>query len=651
MADLDYSNLKRIKHEIENVPMLPGCYLWKNDEGKVIYVGKAKALRARMRQYTNFTDDRIKIPLLVSEIADFEYVVCESESEALILERNLVSKYKPYYNADLKDDKSYPYIAITGDYYPAIKFTREKRKPGTTYFGPYTNSINARKTVDVVRRLVPMCSANCTTWKQITRLIEKNKTPNEKIIREVIKLDRTACFDSTVGVAPGICAGKTTRQDYLASIEDVKDFLNGKKSILVENLTEKMNMSAAELNFEQAKRYKEKLDIITSINAKQSITISSPINADVIGVYREETIAGVNVLVVREGSIVNSLEFILDKGLDVPESDLLRSFLLKYIDIVTDVSNEIILRNWSEDNDDLLDIFTQKLNSKHGAKVHAIEAKRGEKFDLLKMSEINAKHTLFQYKFKSGYDDDRCNTALLQLESALALDKPPYRIESYDISTIHGSYTVASMVVFESGKPEKSQYRRFKIKTPLTEANDFLSMQEVMNRRFSEKNLQDKRFGMLPDLVILDGGKPQLTAATKMLDEMGIKNVSLCGLAKRDEEIFVNWQPSGPVVLPSGSASLYLVKQIRDEAHRFAITYHRQLRGKGLTKSVLDDITGLGKVRKNKLIKHFGSWTALKQASEEEILNSRILPDEVLREVVLVLKQYREMYNSNNNLD
>lgn len=645
MADLEYKNLDRIRHEIENVPMLPGCYLWKNDEGKVIYVGKAKALRARMRQYVNFSDDRIKIPLLVSEIADFEYVVCESESEALILERNLVNKYKPYYNADLKDDKSYPYIAITGDFYPAIKFTREKRKPGTTYFGPYTNSINARKTVDVVRRLVPMCSANCTTWKQITRLIEKNKTSDEKVIREVINIDKKSCFDSTVGIAPGICTGKTSREEYLTAIEDVKDFLNGKKSKLVNNLYEKMNISAAELNFEQAKRYKEKLDIITSINAKQSITISSPINADVIGIYREETIAGVNVLVVREGSIVNSLEFILDKGRNVPESDLLRSFLLKYIDIVTDVSNEIILRNWSEDNDDLLGIFTKKLNSKHGAKVHAVEAKRGEKFDLLKMSEINAKHTLFQYKFKSGYDDDRCNTALLQLESALALDSPPLRIESYDISTIHGSYTVASMVVFSNGKPDKSQYRRFKIKTPLDEANDFLSMQEVMNRRFSDKNINDKRFGRLPDLVILDGGKPQLTAATKMLDEMGIKNVSLCGLAKRDEEIFVNWQTSGPVVLPSGSASLYLVKQIRDEAHRFAITYHRQLRGKGLTKSVLDDITGLGKVRKAKLIKHFGSWTNLKNATEKDILECGILPDEVLKEVVLVLKQYREMYN------
>lgn len=645
MADLEYKNLDRIRHEIENVPMLPGCYLWKNDEGKVIYVGKAKALRARMRQYVNFSDDRIKIPLLVSEIADFEYVVCESESEALILERNLVNKYKPYFNADLKDDKSYPYIAITGDFYPAIKFTREKRKPGTTYFGPYTNSINARKTVDVVRRLVPMCSANCTTWKQITRLIEKNKTSDEKVIREVINIDKKSCFDSTVGIAPGICTGKTSREEYLTSIEDVKDFLNGKKSKLVNNLYEKMNISAAELNFEQAKRYKEKLDIITSINAKQSITISSPINADVVGIYREETIAGVNVLILREGSIVNSLEFVLDKGLDVPEPDLMRSFLLRFADITTDVSNEIIVRNWSEENDDLLEIFTQKLNSKHGAKVHAIEAKRGEKFDLLKMSEVNAKHTLFQYKFKSGYDDDRCNTALLQLESALALDSPPLRIESYDISTIHGSYTVASMVVFTNGKPDKSQYRRFKIKTPLDEANDFLSMQEVMNRRFSDKNINDKRFGRLPDLVILDGGKPQLTAATKMLDEMGIKNVSLCGLAKRDEEIFVNWQTSGPVVLPSGSASLYLVKQIRDEAHRFAITYHRQLRGKGLTKSVLDDITGLGKARKAKLIKHFGSWINLKNASEKDILECGILPDEVLKEVVLVLKQYREMYN------
>ena len=250
------------------------------------------------------------------------------------------------------------------------------------------------------------------------------------------------------------------------------------------------------------------------------------------------------------------------------------------------------------------------------------------------MAETNAKHTLMRYKVRTNYDDKRINDALLQLESALALDAPPMRIECFDISTIHGSYTVASMVVFTNGKPDKNQYRRFKIKTPLDEANDFLSMQEVMSRRYAPERMADERFGSKPDLVILDGGKPQLTAALAMFDEMGIDDIAMCGLAKRDEELFVPWQDTGPVVLPSGSASLYLVKQVRDEAHRFAITFHRELRGKGMTASILDDVVGMGPVRKKALLSHFKSFRNLKSATLEEIKEARVVPAEVAEELV-----------------
>ena len=286
--------------------------------------------------------------------------------------------------------------------------------------------------------------------------------------------------------------------------------------------------------------------------------------------------------------------------------------------------------------------LTEKLANAHGAKVRFTVPLKGEKAELVEMAESNARHTLLRYKVKTNYEDKRVNEALLQLESALALPRPPHRIECFDISTIHGSYTVASMVVFTNGKPDKNQYRRFKIKTPLDEANDFLSMQEVLGRRYSDERMADSRFGSKPDLIILDGGKPQLSAALEMFEKLGRDDISLCGLAKRDEELFVPWQDSGPVVLPSGSASLYLVKQVRDEAHRFAITFHRELRGKGMTASILDDVAGMGPIRKKALLKHFKSFRNLKAATLDEIKDAHVLPEEVAEEVHLVLQQYNE---------
>ena len=284
--------------------------------------------------------------------------------------------------------------------------------------------------------------------------------------------------------------------------------------------------------------------------------------------------------------------------------------------------------------------LTDKLDSAHGAKVRFTVPQRGEKRDLLDMACKNAQHTLMRYKVRTNYEDKRINDALLQLESALAMDVAPMRIECFDISTIHGSYTVASMVVFTGGRPDKNQYRRFKIKTPLDEANDFLSMQEVMQRRYCAERMADERFGSKPDLIILDGGLPQLNAVLEMFDEMGIHDIALAGLAKRDEELFVPWQESGPVVLPSGSASLYLVKQVRDEAHRFAITFHRELRGKGMTKSILDDVVGLGPVRKKALLSAAGGFRKLRDMDVDEVIGLGAVPEEVAREVVTVLAQY-----------
>ncbi len=629
--------IARIKRELESVPALPGVYLWKDSSGEVIYVGKAKQLRARMRQYVNFQDERAKIPLLVDAIDTFEYIVVENEHESLVLEKNLINQHSPFFNADFKDDKSYPFIALTmGDAFPAIKYTREKHREDTRYFGPYTDSRAARMMVDAVRRVVPICAASCAEWRRLKRKFERGDADallsSDGMLRP--------CFDAHVGLGPGVCCGAITPEEYAENVRKVARFLDGHHDEFVDEMTAEMMEAAESLDFERAARIKERIEAVGALSDRQHAVSSRNLDADVIGFFREETIAGVHVLMVREGCIMNSNEFVLNRGSDVPDDDLLRAFLLRYYDATTSIPREVIVRDEPEDADVMADWLTEKLDNAHGAKVRFTAPRKGEKLDLVEMAERNAQHTLLRYKVRTNYEDKRVNDALLQLESALALDGPPYRIECFDISTIHGSYTVASMVVFTNGKPDKNQYRRFKIKTPLDEANDFVSMQEVMSRRYSDERMADERFGKKPDLIILDGGKPQLTAAMEMFEEMGRTDIALCGLAKRDEEIFVPWQDTGPVVLPGGSASLYLVKQVRDEAHRFAITFHRELRGKGMTASILDDVAGMGPVRKKALLKAFKSFRNLRSATLEEIKAAHVVPDEVAEETYKVLQQY-----------
>ena len=639
IAESQDQKIKRIKRELESVPASPGVYLWKDAEGNVIYVGKAKQLRARMRQYVNFQDDRAKIPLLVEAIDSFEYIVVENEHESLVLEKNLINQFAPYFNADFKDDKSYPFIALTcDDVFPSIKYTREKHKSGTRYFGPYTDSRAARMMVDAVRRVVPICSSSCAEWRRLARKMKNGDI--DAFLSENGTL--RPCFDAHVGLGPGVCCGSINPEQYADNVKRVARFLDGHHDEFVRDMTEDMLLAAEELDFERAARIKERIDAVNALSDKQHAVSSRNLNADVIGFYREETIAGVHVFMIREGRIMNSNEFILNKGHDVPDDDLLHAFLLRYYDTTTSIPREVVVRTSPEDEEAMSAWLTDKLANTHGAKVRFTAPLKGEKAELVDMAESNARHTLLRYKVKTNYEDKRVNEALLQLESALALPGPPHRIECFDISTIHGSYTVASMVVFTNGKPDKNQYRRFKIKTPLDEANDFLSMQEVLGRRYSDERMADGRFGSKPDLIILDGGKPQLSAALEMFEKLGRDDISLCGLAKRDEELFVPWQDSGPVVLPSGSASLYLVKQVRDEAHRFAITFHRELRGKGMTASILDDVAGMGPIRKKALLKHFKSFRNLKAATLDEIKDAHVLPEEVAEEVYLVLQQYNE---------
>lgn len=626
-----------LAERVSRVPTDPGCYLWKDAHGEVVYVGKAKNLRARMRQYVTLQDDREKIPLMMQVVRDFDYVVVGSEHEALVLERNLIAQYHPYFNVDYKDDKSYPFIAITeSDVFPAIKYTREKHRKGTRYFGPYTDARAARETIDTLRKVVPICLATCAEWKRAKRILDRD--PSQAAVANMVLAQRCRpCFDYHVGRGPGVCAGMIDTVEYARHVRQVESFLAGNRREIVGELTDQMHEAAANLDFERAGRLKARLDGLDALDDRQQVVFSSDVSADLIGVYREETISCACVFVVREGRTVRSVEFILDKGLDVGEEELVGGFVKRYYDETADVPAEVDLDCELSD----AEVIEGWLAEKRGTRVHLHRPRRGEKRHLLDMATANARHALMRHMVKTGYADERTNQALLQLESALALDAPPLRIECFDISTLHGHFTVASMVVFTNGRPDKSQYRRFKIQTPLTEANDFVSMSEVLGRRYAPERMADERFGSRPDLLVVDGGKPQLTAAVAQLEELGL-DIPVCGLAKSDEEIFVPWDET-PVVLPSGSPSLYLIKQVRDESHRFAITFHRELRDKAMTRSAIDDVPGVGPKRRRALMKRFGSMKRLRAASEEEIAATPGVPAEVAHAVWQALRAAEEL--------
>lgn len=620
--------------QVANVPTDPGCYLWKDAEGTVIYVGKAKNLRARLRQYVSLADDRAKIPLMMQLVESFDYIVVETEHEALVLERELIAQYHPYFNVDYKDDKSYPYIAITrGDVFPAIKYTRERHRPDTRYYGPYTDSRAARETIDTLRKVTPICSAGCSEWKRVRRLLER-RADEADIIELICAQKGRPCFDFHVGRGPGVCAGAIDRASYAENVRRVERFLSGKRREIVDELKADMASAAAELDFERAGRIKRRLEVLDGLDDRQQVVFPTSVDLDLVGFYREETIAGACVFVVREGRVQRTCEFILDKGLDVDEVELVSGFVKRYYDETSDIPSEVDVTCDLPD----VEVMGEWLSAKRGRACRLHRPQRGEKRRLLQMAEKNARHALLRYMMRTGYSDDRTNQALLQLESALALDAPPMRIECFDISTLHGAFTVASMVVFTNGRPDKSQYRRFKIRAELEEANDFVSMSEVLGRRYAPERMADERFGSRPDLLVVDGGRPQLTAAVRQLEELGL-DIPVCGLAKADEEVFVPWDDT-PIVLPNGSASLYLIKQVRDESHRFAITFHRELRGKAMTASILDEIPGVGPTRKKAIMRHFGSMKRLKAASLEEVSAVKGLPSEVARAVFDSLRAF-----------
>jgi excinuclease ABC subunit C len=590
-----------IRQQLTRVPESPGVYLWKDADGHILYVGKAKSLRSRMRQYVGGHDERAMVPLMMARVATFDYYVTKSEVDSLVLEANLIKETRPPYNVDYRDDKTFPFIALTtSDPFPAIKYTREKHRPGTRYFGPYTDAKAARATVEIVRRVYPICRADCVEWKRVTA---KNGEPAGK-----------PCFDYHVGKGPGPCVGAITREEYAVTVGKVAAFLDGKRSRVVGELEGAMREASADLDYERAAKYRNRLDAVRSVLERQTIVSQSGLDADVVGVFREETIAAAHVFQVREGRVLTGAEFVLDQGLDVSDAELVEGFLLRYYGQGSRVPKQVLAALLPDEPD----VMEEWLAGLRGSKVRLAVPARGEKRSLLDLANTNARHALARYSFRTRYDESRTNAALLELESALALPMPPLRIEAFDISTLHGRFSVGSMVVFEGGRPDPTAYRRFRVRLDAGESNDVAMMREVLARRFIREAKEGARFARRPDLLLIDGGRAQLSAAVSVLGELGIEGQPVAALAKREEELFVpGWDDA--VVLPAGSPSLYLVKRVRDEAHRFAVTYHRDLRSRAMTASILDEIPGVGPTRKSALMKEFGTVRRLRAASVDEI--------------------------------
>ncbi len=582
-------------------PTRPGCYVFKNAEGEAIYVGKAASLRARLRSYfTSLDRQPAKVRVMMSHAVDYETIVTDSELEALILENNLIKERRPKYNVRLRDDKQYPYLCITqSEPFPRLIRVRRTRKDGNLYFGPYADSGALNETLGVLKKLFPYRSCDLTI-------------PDEAEAPEPV-LDRP-CLEYFIKRCIAPCVRYAGREEYRAVIEQVMLFLQGKHGEILKGLREKMNAAAEELDFERAARFRDQISAVERVVERQKITSLGTADQDILAVAQDDSEACVEIFHVREGKIIGQEPYFLEIAESEP-AETLSSFVQQYYERATHVPRELMLQYEVDD----AGVLRQWLGGlRHGA-VSFTVPRIGEKRKLIELVADNAREALEQRKLRWMNDAQKTTGALLELQNELGLTELPNRIECYDISNIQGTSAVGSMVVFEHGKPKNNEYRRFKIKT-VDGSNDFGMMAEMIGRRFRrhEMDAEDESFGSLPDLIIVDGGKGQLHAARDALREVGQQDLAIVSLAKRLEEIFVPGRGNS-VLLPRTSQALYLVQRIRDEAHRFAITYHRNIRGKKAVASQIDTVPGVGPARRKALIKTFGSVRGIKAASLEEI--------------------------------
>ncbi len=577
-----------VAEKLKLLPESPGVYLMKDARGKIIYVGKAIVLKNRVRQYFQSSRNQApKVRAMVSHIADFETIMTANEVESLILEANLIKKHRPRYNIRLKDDKSYPYVKVTvQEEYPRVFITRRVVRDGARYFGPYTNVTALRDSLKLLKRLFPM--RTCRTMPE----------------RPCLEYHIKRCL------AP--CVGKVTAEDYGAMIRAVLLFLEGRTDDVERELEHRMNLAAEAYHFETAARLRDQLTAVRKAAERQNIVTGAG-DQDAIGMARSAAGVCVQIFFIRGGKMIGREHFLLRGSEEESDADILRAFLEQYYNQATFVPREVLLPC-------AIDAAGQEIierwlaEKKGGGKVVLLTPQRGTKHDIVEMATGNAEKFLTDEETRRSLADEQTLGAVEELGRYLGLRKLPYRMECFDISHNQGQETVASMVVFEGGMPKKSDYRRFKIKSAEGKPDDFLSMREVTTRRYVGLPKEE-----LPDLIIIDGGKGQLSSALEIIrNEAGHKEVPVVGLAKQFELVFTEGN-SEPVELPRRSPSLYLIQRIRDEAHRFAITFHRKLRGKRNLVSVLDHIVGIGPKRRQSLWAHFGTLDKIKAASVDEL--------------------------------
>ncbi|MDM0451256.1 excinuclease ABC subunit UvrC [Clostridium perfringens] len=599
------------QHQLKILPDKPGVYIMKNSLGEVIYVGKAKVLKNRVRQYfQNSKNHSEKVRAMVKNIAEFEYIVTDSEMEALILECNLIKKYSPRYNIALKDDKFYPFIKITtNEDFPRVYVTRNFAKDGNRYFGPYTNGTAVYEVMGLIKKLFPL--------RTCKKAIVEGGEPTR------------ACLNYHINLCKAPCAGYISKAEYWKMIDEIINILNGTDTSIIKNLKLEMEKAAEELEFEKAAKIRDRILAIELINEKQKMFTVKEGDEDFIDLYTDEKDGCAQVFFVREGKVTGREHFMIENISDDPVKEVISSFIASFYGGTAQIPKTIYVPEEIEDQE-LIEKF---LTEKRGSKVWIKVPKKGDKKNLLDMVRNNAKIMLDQFKEKMVEEKELNKSALTELADVLGLYSLPARIEAYDISNIQGVDSVGTMVVFENGKAKNSDYRRFKIKS-VKGPNDYESMREILSRRFShgleevnkikERNLEYSKgkFCIFPDLIMMDGGKGQVNIALEVLKDFGIE-IPVCGLVKDDKHrtrgiIFNNEE----ILIRRGSGLMNLITRVQDEVHRYAITYHRSLRDKRTLHSVLEDIPRIGEKRRRNLLMKFGSIDNIKKASMEELLDT-----------------------------
>ncbi|HEX4679672.1 MAG TPA: excinuclease ABC subunit UvrC [Gaiellaceae bacterium] len=611
----------RIESQLKRLSTGPGVYILRDAKGDVLYVGKAKSLRPRVRSYfqAGSSDTRQGIRHMAARVETIETIVTSSEVEALHLEQNLVKRHRPPFNVRLRDDKSFPYIAVTvEDDYPRVMFTRERHRRGVVYFGPYANAKTVRETLDVLNRVFRY------------RPCEGPQPGRHSGI---------PCLDFHIERCHAPCVGYISKEDYRELIDQVIEFLSGDDRPIRRRLEEQMREAAADERFEDAARYRNRLRAIERLSERQAVERKSIGTIDVIGVAVSEERAAVQVFPLREGRMVDRYSFHLENAAGEPIVEVLEQFCLEYYGSARSIPPQILVPRGAGD----LTALETFLSERRGSHVEVRAPERGEKRRLQELAQQNAQLALDSQTFVTETKRARRLESLEELREALNLESLPIRIECFDISNIQGQEIVGSMVVFEDAVAKKAHYRKFTVKG-VEGQDDFASMREVISRRFSRLSADpgsdewNESFAAMPNLVVIDGGKGQLSAALAAMQELDLPRVAVISLAKRIEEVFVPGR-SDPILLDERSPGLQLLQRIRDEAHRFAVTFHRQRRDAAARESVFDQITGVGPSRRRALLRHFGSAERVLNATEEELEGVPGLPAKTARSIYSQLRR------------